>query len=104
MKNSTFLLFVISVCFSVAVVLFAEVLFSEEKDKDHQDRQEITYQKGMPHNLSIDQKREIITQVGLSGFELMVEFNCNFSVAERMNTGQWVDSWCGDKYKHLELD
>lgn len=55
------------------------------------------------HTLKISEQRDIVNQIGISGYKELIKNGCSTPIAEKINTGEWRDSWCAKHYKHLEL-
>ena len=56
------------------------------------------------HKLSVKDSRSIIEQIGVDSFERLKSYHCEEPLAFYIKTGKWRDSWCADKYQHLDFD
>ena len=54
--------------------------------------------------LSANQQQKLIEQLSYQGFKETLKNNCYGVLVERIQNKTWSDSWCADKYKHLNLN
>lgn len=56
------------------------------------------------YNLTIDQQQKIAHQIGIKGYKVLIKNSCSSVIAEKIETGKWVDYWCAEHYNKLDFN
>ena len=54
--------------------------------------------------LSAERIHHVLSQIGPSGFDRLLEVNCLDAMSIRFVTGVWDDAWCARAYGHLDFN